>query len=537
MPSSRPLNVPRLLHESVDAAAERTPDHPAFVFLDRSITYAELSVQTASFARTLHEQGVRRGDRVALYLNKSLESAIALFGSLRAGAAYVPLDPGAPPDRTRAVLGESAARVAVTHEAKRREAAAVFPGSGVDCVIGLDEAPEGGPLCIPWREALAAPPAPSAAPGASVLDLAYVIFTSGSTGSPKGIMHTHSSGMSYATMAADLYGVRQQDRLSNLSPLHFDMSTFDYLCAPLVGASTVIVPEAYLKLPASLTELAEAERLTIWYSVPFALIQSLLHGAMEERDLTAVRWVLFGGEPFAPKHLEALTRRLPAARFSNVYGPAEVNQCTFYHLPAGWRAESGPPPIGQACRDVDLLVVDESDREVPGGETGELLVRTPTMMSGYWRRPDLNARAFFRQPATGGVDEVYYRTGDLVAGGADGELRFIGRRDHQVKTRGYRVELGEVEAVLVSHKAVAEAAAFAVSRSEGLQLIEAAVRLRDGASETEDAFLSFAAGGLPSYAVPVRIRILESFPRTTSGKIDRNQLSEAAEAESLAEVE
>ncbi len=519
---------PDLLHHFVAHASERTPDKTAFRFLDQELTYEELASRSARLARMLKEQGVRRGDRVALYLNKSLESAVAVFGVMRAGAAYVPLDPGAPSERTGAVLRQCGARVVITHEVKRREAALAFQDLDLDCMIGLEAPIDGPSRWITWEDALSLNEAPFDEPRVSELDLAYIIFTSGSTGAPKGIMHTHASGTSYARMAAGLYGVRPEDRLSNLSPLHFDMSTFDYFCAPLAGATTVIVSEAHTKLPASLSELAEAERLTIWYSVPFALIQMLLYGSMEERDLSAIRWVLYGGEPFVPKHLEALMGCLPGARFSNVYGPAEVNQCTYFNLSANYSATDGPPPIGWMCPNADGLVVDETDRVVAQGEIGELLVRTPTMMRGYWDRPDLNAKAFYQCPVPGGVDDIYYRTGDLVTTRPDGALCFLGRKDQQVKTRGYRVELEEVEAALAAHEAVEEAAAFVVTRKEELQLIEAAVRLRSGAEEPVEALAAFAAQRLPSYALPERISVLQQFPRTTSGKIDRNKLKDVS---------
>jgi acyl-coenzyme A synthetase/AMP-(fatty) acid ligase len=255
----------------------------------------------------------------------------------------------------------------------------------------------------------------------------------------------------------------------------------------------------------------------------------LLHGAIEERDLSAIRWVLFGGEPFVPKHLAALTRALPRARFSNVYGPAEVNQCTYWHLPGPWREQDGQPPIGRACPNADLAVLDEDDQPVAQGEAGELVVRAPTMMRGYWERSDLNARVFLRRPGAGGVEDVWLRTGDLAVERADGLLRFLGRKDRQVKTRGYRVELDEIEEALAAHPAVEASAAFPVEREEGLTLIEAAVTLRQGGI-TGQALTAFLASRLPPYAVPARIEVVAEFPRTTSGKIDRRRLSAAAAA-------
>jgi amino acid adenylation domain-containing protein len=305
-------------------------------------------------------------------------------------------------------------------------------------------------------------------------DLAYIIYTSGSTGEPKGIMHTHASGLSYARMAADLYELTNDDVLSNFPPLHFDQSTFDYFSGPLVGATTVIIPEEHRLLPASLSQLMQDERMTVWYSVPFALIQLLLRGALEERDLSSLRWIIFGGEPFPVKYLRALQGLLPDAIFSNNYGPAETNQVMFYHVPPLDSDFDQQIPIGTLCPNMDCMVVDDNGEQVHLGDVGELLMRTPTMMDGYWDGADLNERAFFTQERTGGLRERYYRTGDLVQLRADGMYDFLGRKDRQIKTRGYRVELDEIESVLLLHPDVQEAGVFAIPNDEAGQLVHAA---------------------------------------------------------------
>ena len=173
----------------------------------------------------------------------------------------------------------------------------------------------------------------------------------GINGEPKGIMHTHASGLAYAKISSDVYGLTSADRLSNFPPIHFDQMTFDYFSGPLAGATTVIIPEEYMKFPASLSELVEDEKLTVWYSVPFALIQMLLHGALDEQDCSTLRWVIYGGEPFPPKHMHALQTLWPNATFSNSYGPAETNQVNAYHLPSIAADRVEPIPIGQIWHD------------------------------------------------------------------------------------------------------------------------------------------------------------------------------------------
>lgn len=524
-----------LIQHLIDRSAEQYPDHPAMRFGGQSLTYAGLVQQADALARLLVDQGVRRGDRVGIYLNKSLESAVAIYGILKAGAAYVPLDPQAPATRLAYVMGDCGVRHLITQPARQghlgqisASRAPAAPEASLECVIGI-EPQEGLPWrTFSWEEVGSTTDGPPPVAGLMEADLAYIMYTSGSTGTPKGIMHTHRSGLSYAKMAAETYGVVHGDRLSNHSPLHFDMSTFDYFSGPLAGATTVIIPEAYTRLPASLAKLIEAERMTIWYSVPFALIQLLLRGALDQRDLSTLRWVLFGGEPFPPAHLAALMERLPQARFSNVYGPAEVNQCTYYHVPPLAEGADEAIPIGRVWDNAEGRVVDENDRPVQPGEIGELLVRTPTMMRGYWNRPDLNEKAFYRRPAFGLYEDVFYRTGDLVQMRPDGELRFLGRKDRQIKTRGYRVELDEVENALSTHLLVEESAAYAVPDGDGSVRIEAALIFRKEGQASEAEIKAFLAHLLPWYALPAKVLALPEFPRTTSGKIDRRALRERA---------
>ncbi|MGI9264604.1 MAG: amino acid adenylation domain-containing protein, partial [Gammaproteobacteria bacterium] len=447
-----------LLHQAIDRSAERYAERPAFRFLGSTLTYAELVRRANQLAWTLAGEGIKRGDRVGIFLHKSIESPVAVYGIMKAGAAYVPLDPGAPVSRLRKTIQHCGIRCLITHAQKEQDTCNLLQGeTSLECVIGLDVLDRPGIRCLGWDSVEAAPGARAPDAGVMEQDLAYIMYTSGSTGIPKGIMHTHASGLSYARMAAETYGITHDDRLSNHSPLHFDMSTLDYFSGPLRGAATVIIPEAYTKLPASLSKLIEDERLTIWYSVPLALIQLLLRGLLEQRDLSALRWVLFGGEPFSSKHLYALRRLWPQARFSNVYGPAEVNQCTYYHIPGAEPESDAPVPIGRVWPNAEGLVVDEKDQPVACGESGELLIRSPTMMRGYWDQPELTERAFYRRQIAGGVSDVYYRTGDLVQERDDGVLMFLGRKDRQIKTRGYRVELDEVESVLATHEQVEEA--------------------------------------------------------------------------------
>lgn len=534
-----------LLPQLVDRAAERDAERDAYRVPGHGLSYGELARRSDRLAALLADEGVGRRDRVGVFMPRCLESPLAVYGILKAGAAFVPLDPHLPVDALRRLIVDCDIRCLVAHAGAARGLGKTLikllqsgDFGGLRTVVGIEISEDFGAVRNrPWQD-LEAYDRP---PDVRMLgeDLAYIMYSSGSTGRPKGIQHSHRSGLSYARLSVDTYGVTADDRIGNHSPLHFDMSTFGYFSAPLAGATTVLIPEAYTKLTASLSQLMEKERLSIWYSVPLALIQLLDRGVLDDRDLGSLRWILFGGEPFSKKHLYRLMDAWPGARFSNVYGPAEVNQCTYFHVPRPLdpaaaaedpERNGSPVPIGRIWPDTESRVLDSDDRPVADGEVGELVVRSSTMMLGYWGRPDLNARAFYREETAGGTPDVFYRTGDLVRRDDDGELVFLGRKDRQVKIRGYRLELDDIERTLTAHGSVREAAVFPVRIDGEVRHLEAVVQAPAGTTTADPEVLGeFLARRLSWYAVPAKIRSTPEFPRTTSGKINRRALQEQAE--------
>ncbi|MDQ4077722.1 MAG: AMP-binding protein, partial [Chloroflexota bacterium] len=355
-----------LLPHVVDQAAERYPDREAVRCRNQSLSYAELVQRANALAHLLVDQGVRRTDRVGIYLHKSLESVIALWGIMKAGAAYVPLDPATPADRLFYMLQHCDIRNLITEDALHVPLRRYLDRGGeLDSLIGIEMVDALPVRTIAWADVCKAPA--QSAPATHIIeqDLAYIIYTSGSTGPPKGIMHTHRSGLSYAQWAAHEYVLGPDDRIANHAPLHFDISTYDWFAGALGGSTVVVIPEEYSGLPASFSALLARERITVIFTVPFALVQLLLRGALPARDLGSLRWVIFGGEPFPPKHLRALMEQLPHSRFSNIYGPAEVNGVTCYHVPE--LPTEDAVPIGRVCPFAQALVVDEDDQLVTAG--------------------------------------------------------------------------------------------------------------------------------------------------------------------------
>lgn len=519
-----------LLSQAVSDWAVRAPNNLAIRFAGQSLTYQQLDSKSNSLGRVLRENGLQRGDRVGIYMNKGIESAIAIYGILKAGGAYVPLDPFAPPSRIAFVIRDCGIQQLVSKDAKVGAIKEVLTeGTNLQYILGISPDEEIPQATIHWDDIYQVS-SQDLELNLTEQDLAYILYTSGSTGVPKGIMHTHRSGLSFAEWAVDTYNLTSSDRLSNHAPLHFDLSTFDLFAGAIAGACTVIIPEALTKFPANLSRLIQDEHITVWYSVPFALIQLMQRGDPLAHDLSSLRWILFAGEVFPTKHLRALMELFPKAHFSNLYGPTETNVCTYYHVEQLPEDSDETIPIGRVCANIEDLVVDLDDHPVQRGEVGELLIRGGVVMKGYWGQPEKTATGFYRRPQFGFFEDLFYRTGDLVQLDAQGNYRYLGRKDRQIKTRGYRVELDEIEVALLSYAGVEEAAAYPVPDGSGSNLIEAAVIAKDGQAVGEPDLVEHIGKRLPPYAIPVRIDILAVFPRTSTGKINRRELQAQAAA-------
>jgi len=286
--------------------------------------------------------------------------------------------------------------------------------------------------------------------------------------------------------------------------------------------------EAHLRFPASFTARSQDERVTLWYSVPSLLRQVVERGALDARDLSSLRLVMYGGEPYSAGALAELMRALPGVEIENIYGPAEVNECTNHRL-AGPPGPDGEVPIGRPWDGVELRVVDEVGRVVPPGTPGELWVSAPTVMAGYWRRPDLDERSLRSRAAS----PPWYATGDVVVADADGVYWFKGRRDHQVKVRGVRIELESVESVLTDAPDVLHAVVAAIGEPGEASHLAAAVVLRDGATFDVEALRAFCIPRLPALAVPREIVARSSFPSTPTSKIDRRSVRDELVSEAV----
>ena len=522
---------PYLLHQLLERAALTYPDHEAVRCDGASLSYAELDGAAGGLAHALRAAGVRRGDRVGICLPKSVEAIAGVYGTLKAGAAYVPLDHKTPARRLAVVADDCELAALITTPVL---AAALVPllTGGLKLLVLLDDGTQRVDLGVPTTtySAAAAAAAPASLDAGTIdEDLAYVLYTSGSTGTPKGVMLTHRNALTFVEWCADAIGVDHRDRFSNHAPLTFDLSVFDLYVAAYGGATLVLVPEDHAYFGSALATLIDRERITVWYSVPSALV--LLMKTLEEPGaFPALRAVVFAGEVFPTKHLRRLRGLLPDAALWNLYGPTETNVCTFYRVDGDLPPDDRTIPIGRACANTDVFAI-RADGAVAGvDEEGELHVRGGTVMKGYWGRPETTAEVLIPDPTSGPGGGLVYRTGDLVRLRADGDYDFLGRRDHQIKSRGYRIELGDIEAALQAHQGLADAAVVAVPHERWGNEIVAYVVPVEGAALSATAVKRHVLERLPRYMVPGRVEVVAELPRTLTGKIDRTRLAKVEEA-------
>jgi amino acid adenylation domain-containing protein len=527
-----------LLQRLLTEAAARQPQRPAVASDGGLLTYQELDRLSNKVARALLRLGVAPGDRVGVLAPKSAAAVIGVYGALKAGACYVPLDPKAPAGRLSHIVRDSGATVIVTDEARTFQAVTLAnavprpPGVVVVSVPGRPERgepasdPAQGEAVVPWTAVAGESGEPLAGERAIETDLAYILYTSGSTGTPKGVMISHRNSLTFVDWAAAAAELSEQDRVCSPAPLHFDLSVFDIFAACRAAACLTVLPEGSATFPVSIARWLEAERISVWYSVPSVLTLLACYGGLQQVDLSGLRTVIFAGEVFPPKHLTRLMAELPRPRYLNWYGPTETNVCTAFEVPAGW-ADPRPTPIGKACANTEVFAITSEGRRVSRpGEVGELYVRGPSLMRGYWGQPAKTSEALVRNPFRGDYDEIVYRTGDLVTLEPTGDYAYLGRRDGMVKVRGYRVELGEVEATLYRHPAIREAAVLPVP-DELLGSRLRAVITTDGSSNlTRENVLDHCRRWLPSYMLPDIVEFREELPRTSTGKVDRVGLAQ-----------
>ena len=503
------------LDEDLRRAAAAAPGKEALVVDGgaRRISFAELDAAAGALAARLHALGVECGERVVLLLPNGAEAAIAIYGTLRAGAAFVPLNPTIKADKLAYVLRDCAAAAVVTDAALEpiaREACAQAP-SVRHVLVAPDE--------------LAAEPAGAgralSAPPVSV-DLAAIVYTSGSTGRPKGVTLSHAN-MTFAAGSIVTYlEMGPDDRVLCVVPLSFDYGLYQLLMCVRVGATLVL--ERGFAFPGRVLELLARERVTGFPGVPtiFQLLTAAGGGDSAIRELPCLRFLTNTAAALAPATIDALRAAFPSARLYSMYGLTECKRVAW--LPPA-QLDARPDSVGIPIPGTEAWIEDDDGRRVPPGEVGELIVRGAHVMQGYWNDPEATAERL--RPGRWPWERVL-ATGDLFRADEEGFLSFVGRRDDIIKSRGEKVAPREVEAVLHALDGVRTAAVIGAPDRLLGEAIVAYVVPCEGAELRPAALRRACAERLEDYMVPARVELREALPTTPNGKIDRRALAEQA---------
>ncbi|HEX8694772.1 MAG TPA: amino acid adenylation domain-containing protein, partial [Longimicrobium sp.] len=506
--TDRPSQRGRCVQELFEAQVERTPEAAAVVHDGGVLTYRELDERANRLARHLRRLGVRPEAVVAICLERSAELVAAMLAVLKAGGAYLPLDPAYPRERLLGVLEDSGARVLLTTAALRER---------------LEEGVRGAVVCLDADAPTIAAesglrPAGAAGPG----NLAYVIYTSGSTGRPKGVAVEHGSVSGYAAEMARLLGLGEGERVLQFASPGFDVVVEEVFPA-LVSGAAVVASGADLLEPAELARVIEETSVSV-VELPTAYWHEWVRTLAEDGEPlpSTLRLVLMGGERVLPERLRAW--RETGCELVHVFGLTETTVTTSIHrLAAGEDAGGGELPIGRPIANQRVYVLDAGMRPVPVGSPGEMYIGGEGVARGYLGRAALTAARFVPDPFRGEGARLY-RTGDRVRWRADGALEFLGRADLQVKVRGYRVEPGEIESVLAGHPDVGEAVVVAREDAPGDRRLAAYVVARDGIRPEPGALRAHLSARLPDHMVPAAFVVLDRLPLTPNGKVDRRAL-------------
>jgi amino acid adenylation domain-containing protein len=504
----------------LERSAASRPDKTALISGDRRLSYREVDEESTRVAALLQAHGVRRGDRVAIYLDNSVEAVVAVFGALKAGGVFMMVNPTVKPDKLRYLLNHSRASALVgsVHGVKRLEPSwSVTPHLQTIVTVGrtTGSAPEKDVVAFD-----AHPAAPLRRSTSIDIDLAALVYTSGSTGHAKGVMLTHLNIVSAATSITTYLENTSDDIILNVLPLSFDYGLYQVLMAFKVGATLVL--EQSFTYPAETLDVIVRERVTGFPIVP-TMSALLLQMDLSRYDFGAVRYITNTGAALPTQHIVELRRAFPHVTLFSMYGLTECKRVSY--LPPS-QLDIRPDSVGKGMPNEEVYIVDEHDRRLESG-VGELVIRGSNVMKGYWEQPDETDKVLRPGPLPG--ERVLY-SGDLFRMDDEGYLYFVGRKDDIIKTRGEKVSPKEVENVLYKLAPIAEAAVVGVADPMLGQIVKAVVTVKAGASVTRLEVMRHCASHLEDFMVPKLVEIRDAMPKTGTGKIDKSSLKGASAA-------
>lgn len=510
-----------LVQQFLETSAQRTPDRESLTCIDRRLTYRELDEAANQLAHALRENGVRRGDRVTILLENSVEAVISIFGCLKAEGVFMVIHPSCKREKLARLLADAEPTALITDSLRVRDALDVVgDASSLRTVIWADnEVPPAhcGATSLTWRD-LARYSTERLHCRSIDVDLATLIYTSGSTGQPNGVMSTHANMIAAATSINTYLENSADDVILNALPLAFDYGLYQVLMAFQVGARVVL--EKNFTFPARTVALLEQEGVTGLPGVPTLFALLLKYPGLLSRELTALRYITNTAAALPTSHIEQIRAAFPRVRLFSMYGLTECKRVSF--LPPE-ELDRRPASVGIAIPNTEVYVAGEDGQRLAPGAVGELVVRGSHVTRGYWRSPELTARRFRPGPLPG---ETVLHTGDLFRMDEDGFLYFVARKDDVIKSRGEKVAPREVEDAACRLEGVAEAAVVGVPDPILGQAVALVVVARPGVTLTERDVRAHCARSLDDYMQPKLVEIVAELPRTENGKVDKRRLAE-----------
>jgi long-chain acyl-CoA synthetase len=510
--------IPRLLQEILLATVARCPDRTALVAGNVRLSYREVADYACRLAHALRACGIRRGDRVAIYMDNGWQCAASIFGALLAGGVFVAVNAQTKRDKLAFIVRDAGVSVLVSEPHLARvfgPLAEQLPTLRVLCAPGVEVLPAG---VENLDEVLADRPATPPPQPTISLDLAALLYTSGTTGDPKGVMHTHQSLLFVLESINEYLNFSQDDRLFSALPLNFGYGLFQWFSAVRAGATLVL--ERSFAYPAQAFKRMHDEAVTSFASVPTAYAMMLAQDAKQPLCFPSVRLVTNAAAALPAEFIPGIRRVFPRARLYKMYGQTECIRSAYLE-PA--LAEAKPESVGRAIPGTELFLRGEDDRPVAQSEVGILYVRGPHLMRGYWNQPEKTAEVLVPGPLPG---EFLLKTGDLFRQDVDGDFYFVARSDEIIKSRGEKVSPTEVENAIYSLPAVREAVVAGIPDALLGEAVCAFVASREGDELTAQQIKRVCSERLENHMVPKHVVFLPELPRTVNGKLSRKLVLE-----------
>ena len=494
-----------LLHHTLEQSAARLPQKLALVADGERYTYRELNLRADALAALLRERGVQRGDRVATFLDNSLDAVVSIYAAMKCGAIFMPINPLTKKDKLAYLLNDARVSALLTQTQLRNEFDGALKANKTvhTCLVS-------GEFALPERATRPFTPCIDQ-------DLASIIYTSGSTGDPKGVMLTHLNMLSAGRSISSYLELQQADIILCALPLAFDYGLYQVLMAFMVGATLVL--ERSFAFPVKVLDTMAREQVSVFPGVPtmFSLLMNMK--TLAQYPLPALRKITNTAAALSEAHIRELRSLFPQATLYSMYGLTECKRVTF--LPPD-QLDIRPTSVGRGMPNEEVWLVNETGHRLPNGSTGELVIRGSNVMRGYWEKPEATAERL--KPGSNPGEMLLY-SGDLFRTDSEGYLYFIARRDDIIKSRGEKVSPREVENVLYSHPAVLDAAVIGVDDPILGQAVKAFLVLKSGCSSNEREVIKFCASRLESFMAPKYVQFVDSLPKTDTGKIKKTGLA------------